>query len=240
MLRWKLVAPVAIAVITIAVATTLLAAAAASAGPSLLPAGATASAGPLQEEPEFTRDPIYTWMLEHRSAAYWLAPLLMIVVAILPIPAEIPATMNGMFFGPLVGVLMTWGGAVVGAQISYELARCFGRKLSQRFVKPEAISKLEKLQHAEVPVLLMLRLTPIVAFTAVNWASGLLQVRRRTFIWTTAVGILPGAIAFTASGSLAGAFYERYPGTVTLVVAVICGAFIMRAWWKHRHPVESL
>ncbi len=227
MVGWRLLALLAIAVIAIAFATTPIAVAA-------------ASACSVQEEPEFTRDPIYAWMLEHRSAAYWLAPLLMIVVAILPIPAEIPATMNGMFFGPLVGVLMTWGGAVVGAQISYELARCFGRTLSRRFVKPEAIRKLEKLQHAEVPVLLMLRLTPIVAFTAVNWASGLLQVRRSTFMWTTAVGILPGAIAFTASGSLAGALYERYPGTVTVVVAVICGAFIMRACWKHRHPVESL
>ncbi len=226
MVGWKLLAPLALAVITIAVATTLLGV-------------AVASAGPLQEEPELARDPIYTWMLEHRSAAYWLAPMLMIVVAILPIPAEIPATMNGMFFGPFVGVLMTWGGAVVGAQISYELARCFGRTLSRRFVKPEAIKKLEKLQHAEVPVLLMLRRAPIVAFTAVNWASGLLQVRRSTFMWTTAVGILPGAIAFTASGSFVGALYERYPGTVTVVVAAICGTFLVRAWWKHRHPVEA-
>ncbi len=226
MVGWKLLAPLALAVITIAVAATLLGV-------------AVASAGPLQEEPELTRDPIYTWMLEHRSAAYWLAPMLMIVVAILPLPAEIPAPLNGMFFGPFVGVLMTWGGAVVGAQLSYELARCFGRTLSRRFVKPEAIKKLEKLQHAEVPVLLMLRLTPIVAFTAVNWASGLLQVRRSTFMWTTAVGILPGAIAFTASGSFVGALYERYPGTVTVVVAAICGTFLARAWWKHRHPVEA-
>jgi len=223
----RLLVPVAVAAIATVFASTLLAV-------------AVASACPLQEDPAFTRDPIYTWMLEHRSAAYWLAPLMMVVVAILPIPAEIPATMNGMFFGPVIGVLMTWGGAVVGAQISYELARCFGRKLSRRFVKPEAIAKLDKLQHAEVPVLLMLRLTPIVAFTAVNWASGLLQVRRSTFIWTTAVGILPGAIAFTASGSFVGALYERYPGTVTVVVAVICGAFIVRAWWKHRHPVKGV
>jgi len=214
------------ATIVIAVATILLAI-------------TVTSAGPLQEEPLFTGDPIYAWMLEHRSAAYWVAPLLMIVVAILPIPAEIPATMNGILFGPLVGVLMTWGGAVVGAQISYELARCFGRKLSRRFVKPEALDRLSRLQQAEVPVLLMLRLTPIVAFTAVNWASGLLQVRRSTFIWTTAVGILPGAIAFTASGSFLGAAYRRYPTAVTIVVALICGAFVLRAWWKHSHPVET-
>jgi uncharacterized membrane protein YdjX (TVP38/TMEM64 family) len=226
MLGWKLLAPLAMAAAAIAFAP--------------LMGAAMASASPPQEELELARDPIYAWMLEHRSAAYWVAPLLMVVVAILPIPAEIPATMNGIMFGTVIGILMTWGGAVVGAQISYELARCFGRKLSQRFVKPEALARLEKLQHAEVPVLLMLRLTPIVAFTAVNWASGLLQVRRRTFMWTTAVGILPGAIAFTASGSLIGALYGSYPGAVTVVVAAICGAFLIRAWWKFRHPREEM
>ena len=51
------------------------------------------------------------------------------------------------------------------------------------------------------PALLLLRLVPTVAFTAVNWAAGLTTLRRRTFVWTTAVGIAPGAIAFSATGS---------------------------------------
>ena len=192
-----------------------------------------------QADPEFADSPIYTWLRNNRSAAYWVAPLLMVVVAILPIPAEIPAAMNGMLFGPFVGVIMSWGGAMVGAMISYELARCFGVKLTRRFVPPAAMQKLEALKNTEAPVLLMLRLTPVVAFTAVNWAAGLLQVRRSTFVWTTAVGILPGAIAFTASGSAISMMYQRYPGTVTAVVAALCGALLLRVWWKQR-SVPSL
>ena len=129
---------------------------------------------------------------------------------------------------------MTWGGAMVGAMISYELARCFGIRLTRRFVAPEVMERFEGLKNTEAPVLLMLRLTPVVAFTVVNWASGLLQVRRSTFVWTTAVGILPGAIAFTASGSAISLMYERYPGTVTVVVALLCGALLLRVWWKQR------
>jgi uncharacterized membrane protein YdjX (TVP38/TMEM64 family) len=195
---------------------------------------AAAAAVPAQGEPDFTSSPIYTWLQEHKTAAYWAAPLLMIVVAILPIPAEIPAAMNGMLFGAGLGIIMTWGGAMIGAMISYELARCFGRQLSWRFVKPEVIEKLDGLKDTEAAVLLMLRFTPVVAFTVVNWASGLLQVRRSTFAWTTAVGILPGAIAFTASGSAISLMYRRYPGTVTAVVAVLCGALLFRVWWKQR------
>jgi len=188
----------------------------------------------VQDQPDFTSSPIYTWLQENKAAAYWAAPLLMVVVAILPIPAEIPAAINGMLFGAVLGIIITWGGAMIGAMISYELARCFGRKLSRRFVRPEVVAKLEGLKDTEAAVLLMLRLTPVIAFTVVNWASGLLQVRRSTFAWTTAVGILPGTIAFTASGSAISRIYQRYPGTVTAVVAVLCGALLFRVWWKQR------
>jgi uncharacterized membrane protein YdjX (TVP38/TMEM64 family) len=187
-----------------------------------------------QDAPEFADSPIYTWLEENRAAAYWVAPLLMVAVAILPIPAEIPAAMNGMLFGAFLGILMTWGGAMIGAVISYELARCFGMKLARRVVSPEVMSRLDGLKDTEAPVLLMLRLTPMVAFTVVNWSAGLLQVRRPTFIWTTAVGILPGAIAFTASGSAISRLYERNPGAVTAVVLVLCGALLLRVWWKRR------
>ncbi len=186
------------------------------------------------QDPEFASSPIYTWLTEHKTAAYWAAPMLMVVVAILPIPAEIPAAMNGMLFGAVLGVMITWGGSMVGAMLSYELARCFGRKLTRRFVKPELVARFEGLKDAEAPVLLMLRLTPVVAFTVVNWASGLLQVRRSTFMWTTAVGILPGTIAFTASGSAVASLYQRYPAIVIAVVVLIGGALLVRVWRKRR------
>jgi uncharacterized membrane protein YdjX (TVP38/TMEM64 family) len=186
------------------------------------------------QDAEFASNPIYTWLQEHKTAAYWAAPMLMVVVAILPIPAEIPAAMNGMLFGTILGVMITWGGAMIGAMLSYELARYFGRKLTRRFVKPEVVAWFDGLKDTEAPVLLMLRLTPVIAFTVVNWASGLLQVRRSTFMWTTAVGILPGAIAFTASGSLVASLYQRYPAAVTALVVLICSAVLVRIWWKRR------
>ena len=51
---------------------------------------------------------------------YVLAPLFTVVVAILPFPAEVPAMLNGMVFGPVVGVVVTWGGGFVGAMISFD------------------------------------------------------------------------------------------------------------------------
>jgi len=155
--------------------------------------------------------------------AYVLAPLFMIVVAILPIPAEIPAMVNGMVFGTVLGTVVTWSGAFVGAMVSFELARRFGRPVAGRLLQADALARLDGVAlSASWPGLLAVRLIPTIAFTLVNWAAGLTAIPRWTFAWTTALGILPGAILFTVTGAGLGALYRRTPllGGALIVLAV--------------------
>jgi uncharacterized membrane protein YdjX (TVP38/TMEM64 family) len=168
---------------------------------------------------------------------YLLAPLFMIVVAILPIPAEIPAMLNGMIFGAAAGVGITWSGALIGAVVSFELARRFGRPLAQRVVSPQALAKADRaVCSAGWPGLLTLRLIPTVAFTLVNWAAGFTPIRRWTFCWTTALGIVPGAIVFTISGSGLGALYRSNPG-LGIVIGALALAVIV--WTVLRYRMEA-
>ena len=142
-----------------------------------------------------------TWLESIGPWAYVLAPLAMACVAILPIPAEFPAVLNGMMFGPVLGTLFTWGGALAGAQISFELARRIGRPLAERFVPERSLEKADRIVlKADWWGLLLPRFIPLIAFTALNWGAGLTPVPRGRFFWTTAVGIFPGALVFTASG----------------------------------------
>lgn len=153
-----------------------------------------------------------TWVQQSGIWAYVLAPLFTVFVAVVPIPAEIPALLNGMVFGPLWGTLVTWLGALSGAQISFELARRYGRPLGQRVVTERILARADAfVDCAGWPTLLLLRLIPTIAFTGLNWASGFTAMRRRTFVWTTAVGILPGAILFTAAGAGVVAMLEASP-----------------------------
>ena len=152
------------------------------------------------------------WIESQGIWACVLAPLFMVVVAILPIPAEIPAMLNGMVFGTVGGTLFTWGGALIGAQISFEFARKFGRPLAERIISKRILAQTDRVAiSAGWPGLLVLRLIPAIAFTAVNWGVGFTALPRWTFFWTTAVGILPGAIMFTAFGSGLGSLYLKYP-----------------------------
>lgn len=151
-------------------------------------------------------------------AMYVAAPLFMVLVAILPFPAEVPAMLNGAIFGPVLGTAITWTGAMVGAQISFELARRFGRPLAERFL-PGGMDRVDRVALSTGwGGLLTLRFIPAVAFTALNWAAGLTGIPRWRFVWTTAVGILPGAIVFTASGTGLAAFLRRYPESTPLMI----------------------
>ncbi len=178
-------------------------------------------------------------LIEQSGAwVYVLAPLFMIVVAILPIPAEIPAMLNGMIFGPQIGVVTTWGGALVGAMISFELARRYGRPLAERLVSPPALTKADRaVCSAGWPALLTVRLIPTVAFTLINWAAGLTTIGRWTFCWTTALGIAPGAIVFTVSGSGLGALYRRNP---ELGIAIGVLALAVIGWTVLRYRSAAL
>jgi len=141
------------------------------------------------------------WLAAIGPWAYVIAPLVMAAVAILPIPAEAPAMVNGALFGPIVGTLVSWAGAMLGAVASFEMARAFGRPAAERFLKPSAIERADALvTRAGWGGMLLARCIPVIAFTALNWGAGLTPVSRWRFLWTTAIGIIPGAILFTASG----------------------------------------
>ncbi len=176
---------------------------------------------------------IGSWLSGLGPLAYLLAPLVMAAVAVLPIPAEAPAMVNGVLFGPWAGSLVTWSGAMLGAWISYEIARAWGRPVARRMVSPAALEKVDGLaEGVGWWGLIVLRLIPVVAFTALNWGAGLCCIPRRRFLWTTAVGIVPGAVLFAYSGVGLGALYLRSPLAATGLVALIVGGGLY--WWYSR------
>ena len=175
---------------------------------------------------------IGVWLGELGSWAYVMAPLVMTIVAVLPVPAEAPAIANGMIFGPVVGSIITWTGAMAGAWISYEIAHVWGRPLAERVVGKSGLDKVgQVVNDAGWSGLLVLRLIPLVAFTALNWGAGLCEVPRWRFLWTTAIGIMPGAIIFTSSGVGLEALYRRSPWVAVGLAIAVTGAMVI---WAHR------
>jgi uncharacterized membrane protein YdjX (TVP38/TMEM64 family) len=183
---------------------------------------------------------IGAWMEAIGWWAYLIAPLVMAGVAILPIPAEAPAMINGALFGPIAGTVVTWVGAMAGAMASFEIARALGRPAAERVLSSAALERADRVVlRAGWGGLLLARFLPLIAFTALNWGAGLTQIRRWRFFWTTAIGIVPGAIVFTASGWGFTALLERLPW-VALGVAVLLVVWLVFRTRRRTRALETV
>ncbi len=140
-----------------------------------------------------------------RLAASWgawsaaVAVLLMVLHSFVPLPAEIIAIANGMLFGTWLGIALTWAGAMLGAVLSYALARALGRPFVRLLVSERRWRQVETLSLTP-STLIFVRLVPLISFNLVNYAAGLLGVRWWPFLWTTALGILPLTVAMVVAG----------------------------------------
>jgi len=124
---------------------------------------------------------------------------LMVLHSFVPLPAEIIPLANGMLFGPLIGIALTWAGAMLGAALSFALARWLGRGFVRLVLSEARFQRLAQI----VPrpgTLLYVRLVPLISFNLVNYAAGLMGVSWWTFLWTTALGILPLTVAMVLLG----------------------------------------
>jgi uncharacterized membrane protein YdjX (TVP38/TMEM64 family) len=124
---------------------------------------------------------------------------LMVLHSFLPLPAEIISIANGMMFGPWLGVTLTWVGAMLGALLSFALSRSLGRPFVRLLVTETRWRQIDALPVSP-GALLLARLVPVISFNLVNYAAGLLGVGWWTFLWTTALGILPLTIVTVLLG----------------------------------------
>jgi len=127
---------------------------------------------------------------------------LMMLHSFIPFPAEFLAIANGMLFGPIWGTVITWSGAMLGAILAFGLARFLGRPFVKLVLARRQLKQLEKWSDDQAAHWVFLaRFVPVIAFNLVNYAAGLTGISWWTFIWTTAIGILPMTALMVTMGA---------------------------------------
>lgn len=145
--------------------------------------------------------------LRRYMADNWLLALLIygLVYACavaLSIPgATLLTIMGGLLFGWLTGAIAAIMAATAGATIIFLAARTpLEAALSRK--AGGIVSKLQEgFARDAFNYLLFLRLTPVFPFWLVNIAAALAQVRLKTFVGATIIGIIPAGLAFSFVGS---------------------------------------
>ena len=152
----------------------------------------------------------------------------MVVHSFLPFPAEIIALANGMVYGPLWGAVITWIGAMLGASLAFALGRAFGRPFVMHVLSERHQSALANWSHKQGGfALLASRLVPVIAFNLVNYAAAFTHISWWTFLWATALGILPLTILLAVLG--------ENVLEMSAWAWLLSGALAVLAWLSFRH-----
>lgn len=169
-----------------------------------------------------------------------VAGLIMIFQAIVaPLPAFVPALANGLLFGPFWGTLLTWSTAIIGALACFYIARSLGRPAVERIVSRKAMNSVDAFfeRHGTNAVLIA-RLLPVVSFSAISYVSGVTSISLWGYLWTTAVGILPGTIVFCLLGDKMTDLTKFIWYAVTGIAALIVLGFAVKAAADKRSPAK--
>lgn len=150
---------------------------------------------------------------DYLSAHPFQTPIAFIFVYILTTALSIPggiilSLLGGFLFPQPFSTIYVVISATCGATIIFlSMKTAFGESL-KKTAEP-LLQKIEKdFSEHQANYLLFLRFAPLIPFWIVNIASAFLNVKLWTFVWTTFIGVIPGAIVLTLAGAGLQTFFE--------------------------------
>lgn len=123
------------------------------------------------------------------------APLAFIIFYALAICLFVPGTvltgLGAAIFGPYLGFVYVWAGAMIGSAIAFLLSRTLGREFAASLVGERLKKYDEGIERKGFATVLYLRLI-YSPFTITNLGMGLTRVRFWDYLLGTALGIIVG------------------------------------------------
>lgn len=132
--------------------------------------------------------------------AYFLAALLFV-------PGSALTLVAGAVFGLALGTALVWIAATLAAAVAFLLARHLARakveRLAERYPRFRAVD--EAIAKGGWRIVALLRLSPVIPFSAGNYLYGLTQVRFVPYVLASCVAMLPGTFLYVYLGHVGGA-----------------------------------
>lgn len=127
-----------------------------------------------------------------------------VLVSLVPVPKNLLAAIAGALFGLAGGLVLAWVAALAAALTTFWIARRLGRTRVAALTGPRLDRAQRVLRERGFLAVVVARLAPIVPFTVVNYGAGVSPVSTRDFTLGTALGVVPGTVAYVLVGTSAG------------------------------------
>ncbi len=138
-----------------------------------------------------------------------LAPLIFVLGYAAAVVAFVPGSLltlaGGALFGVGWGTLYVFVAATLGSSLAFLIARYVARgAVEKRLAGTPRLAAIDRAVAAEGrKIVLLLRLSPAIPFSVLNYALGLTRVRFADYL-AAAIGMLPGTLLYVYSGKLIG------------------------------------
>jgi uncharacterized membrane protein YdjX (TVP38/TMEM64 family) len=148
-------------------------------------------------------------------------------------PAEIVDAAGGFVYGFWGGLLLVQLGWIVQGIVAWTVGREVARPVLRRLIGSRRFDESERLvESGGVPLLLAMRLIPIVPFSLFSYVAGAARVPLWRFTWTTAAGYLPITALFIYLGSRLDSLSPTDPlllgGAAVLIALIALGRPVSR------------
>lgn len=187
------------------------------------------------------------------NAGRWATPLFAVTtagaLALALLPSLVMAALAGALFG-IAGLIPAIASYLLACCAAFEVVRRYLQPAVQAAVQrsPRARAIQEKLQEADLRIIILSRLSPALPFSVMNILLGVSPLSRSTYVWGSLLGMLPRTAVAVAAGAAAqaalaalreGKFPRPVDGNLELALpalAVIGTAGLLwvvgRAIWK--------
>lgn len=141
--------------------------------------------------------------------AYYVPSVIAFIAAVISTALFVPGTLvmtlvGGFLFGVLIGAVYLIAGATIGASIAFLSARyVIGNWIQRKYEEHLKAFNNEISRHGH-NYLIAFRIVPVMPFFLVNYLAGITKIRLSKFVWTTAVGMLPGSVVYSFAGQELG------------------------------------
>jgi uncharacterized membrane protein YdjX (TVP38/TMEM64 family) len=148
-----------------------------------------------------------------------------------PVPSFLITFANGLAFGVFWGWVLSVFGHVLAASVCFGISRALGRVPVEVLVGRAGLESADRwFARWGVYAVFAGRLLPGVAFDAISYAAGLTNMRYRSFLVATTLGIVPQTFLYSYLGRQA----PEYVGLFLVTTGIFLLAVIVVATVRYR------
>ena len=185
-------------------------------------------------------------MLAFMQNGIWGVLIYILLYAVRPLilfPATVLSVASGFVFGPFLGVLYTIVASNISSTIAYYVGHFFGEGMFRDDGSDGLIQRYARRMRANSFETVMIMRFIFLPYDAVSYLAGFLRIKYWSFILATALGSIPGTMAFIGFGAsierFDGALPKLNPVTLGFSVAIFIVSIVLSRTFKKRETQTS-